>query len=126
MGGLTTPHAYFGCVAQFGRAAISKVAGRGFDPLRTRIKFIRGKGMSVGQKVSPKILADSQKKTKKSFLQEMKDEMKKVSWTSKSDLKVCTKIVLGSTFVLGFGIYSVDLVIKNFIDLLRIAASWLA
>lgn len=82
--------------------------------------------MSVGQKVSPKILADSQKKTKKSFLQEMKDEMKKVSWTSKSDLKVCTKIVLGSTFVLGFGIYSVDLVIKNFIDLLRIAASWLA
>ncbi|GAB4188502.1 MAG: hypothetical protein Tsb0015_08590 [Simkaniaceae bacterium] len=82
--------------------------------------------MSVGQKVSSRLLADNQKKKKRSFLQEMKDEMKKVSWTSKEELKVCTKIVLGSIFALGFGIYVVDLVIKNFIDLLRLAVSWIA
>lgn len=38
--------------------------------------------------------------------------MKKVSWTSKEELKTCGKIVIGSIFVLGLGIYLIDLFIR--------------
>ena len=46
----------------------------------------------------------------------MKEEMKKVSWTSKEELKICGKIVIGSIFVLGIGIYLVDLFIRLTLD----------
>jgi len=50
------------------------------------------------------------------FVQEMKDEMKKVSWTTKAELRVCGKIVIGAIFAFGLGIYGVDLFIHFFLS----------
>ena len=46
------------------------------------------------------------------FLQELKDELKKVSWTTKSELKTSVKVVIISTFLFGFVVYLADIVIK--------------
>lgn len=69
--------------------------------------------MSVSQKIAD-LSAAKQKKAKRNgnFFHDMKDEMKKVSWTSKEELKTCGKIVIGSIFVLGLGIYFIDLFIR--------------
>lgn len=69
--------------------------------------------MSVSQKIAE--LSSSKRKStrvKNRFFQDMKEEMKKVSWTTKEELVTCTKIVIGAIFVLGLGIYVVDLVIR--------------
>lgn len=47
------------------------------------------------------------------YLQELKNELKQVTWTSKTDLVMFTKIVVSATFVFGLGIYGVDLLIKG-------------
>jgi preprotein translocase subunit SecE len=47
---------------------------------------------------------------------ELKEELKKVTWTSKDELVLFTKIVVGSTFALGLGIYGIDLVIKGVLN----------
>lgn len=49
----------------------------------------------------------------------LKEELKKVSWTTKADLIFCTKIVLWSTLLLGLGIYLVDLVIKGSLETVK-------
>ncbi len=53
------------------------------------------------------------------YIQELKDEFKKVSWTSKAELILYTKIVLGATFVFGIGVYLSDVVIKGILDGLK-------
>lgn len=53
------------------------------------------------------------KRNSESFLQGLKSELKKVSWTSKKELISSTKIVVGSTFFLGMGIYVADLLIRQ-------------
>jgi len=78
--------------------------------------------MSIAQKTG--IFAESKKKAQialkkrsgESALQGLKSELRKVSWTSKAELKVCTKIVVGVTFLFGMGIYGVDLLIKGFLE----------
>lgn len=78
--------------------------------------------MSVTHKSS--LFAESKKKAqaalkrknREGFLQGLKDELKKVSWTSKDELKLCTKIVVGSTFLFGLGIYGIDLLIRNVLE----------
>ena len=50
------------------------------------------------------------------FIQELKVELKKVSWTSQEELKTYTKVVIASTFFFGFGIYFADLGIKGTLD----------
>lgn len=71
--------------------------------------------MSVSQKVTE--LSLGKKKTKKvSFLHNMKEEMKRVSWTTKDELRTCGKIVIGAIFFLGLGIYLVDLLIRLVIN----------
>ena len=73
--------------------------------------------MTVSQKIADLNTAKKRKAKKKgSFFQDMKEEMKKVSWTSKDELKTCGKIVIGSIFVLGIGIYLVDLLIRLTLD----------
>lgn len=75
--------------------------------------------MSVSHKAN--MLAESRKRAKAAmkkknrvgFLQSMKDELKKVSWTSKEELATCTKIVVGATAFFGVGIYVVDLVVRS-------------
>jgi preprotein translocase subunit SecE len=59
------------------------------------------------------------------YLQEFKDELKKVTWTSKDELRFFTKIVVGATFVFGIGIYVVDLLIKISLDVIKTSAHWL-
>lgn len=49
------------------------------------------------------------------FVGDVKEELKKVEWTSKDELKSYTKIVLASTFLFGLTIYLVDLVIQGFL-----------
>jgi len=49
------------------------------------------------------------------FVQEMRDEMKKVSWTTKAELRICGRIVIVSIFAFGLGIYGVDLFIHFFL-----------
>jgi preprotein translocase subunit SecE len=53
------------------------------------------------------------KPVKTSYITELKEELKKVTWTTKDELILFTKIVVGSTFALGLGIYGVDLFIKG-------------
>ena len=52
----------------------------------------------------------------KSYIAELKEELKKVTWTTKDELILFTKIVIGSTFSLGLGIYGVDLLIKGVLN----------
>jgi len=69
--------------------------------------------MTVSQKMAALNAAKKKKaKTKTHFFQDMKEEMKKVSWTTKEELAVCTRIVIGAIFALGLGIYVVDLSIR--------------
>jgi preprotein translocase subunit SecE len=51
-----------------------------------------------------------------SYISELKAELKKVTWTTKEELILFTKIVVGSTFALGLGIYGVDLLIKGVLN----------
>jgi preprotein translocase subunit SecE len=51
-----------------------------------------------------------------SFVGDVKQELKKVEWTSKEELKSYTKIVLASTLVFGMFIYLIDLVIQGFLN----------
>lgn len=50
-----------------------------------------------------------------SFVGDVKQELKKVEWTSKEELKNYTKIVLVSTFAFGMCIYFIDLIIQGFL-----------
>jgi preprotein translocase subunit SecE len=58
-------------------------------------------------------ISSEEKTLKTSYLRELKEELKKVTWTTKAELILLTKIVVGATFVLGLGIYAVDLTIKG-------------
>jgi preprotein translocase subunit SecE len=59
----------------------------------------------------------TEKKKKLSFLREVQNELKKVTWTSKQELIFCTKAVIIATFLCGLTIYVVDLGIRGVIDL---------
>ena len=59
------------------------------------------------------------------YLTELKEELKKVSWTSKSELLLSTKVVIVATFVLGLGIYVIDLLIKTFLDNFAMIMRWI-
>jgi preprotein translocase subunit SecE len=48
----------------------------------------------------------------KEFVGDIKDELKKISWTSPEELKTYTQLVVAATFVAGMGIYFVDLLIQ--------------
>jgi len=47
------------------------------------------------------------------FIEELKEELKKVSWTTKAELRVSVKVVTISMFLFGFGVYLADIVIKT-------------
>lgn len=64
-------------------------------------------------------ISSTEKKIKKdNYLREVQKELKKVTWTSKKDLFKYTKVVVGSTFIFGLGIYAVDIAIRNSLSLL--------
>lgn len=53
---------------------------------------------------------------KLSFLEDLKQEFKKISWPTKGEILQSTKVVIGSTFFLGFSVYLVDLFVKGVLD----------
>ena len=55
-------------------------------------------------------------KKKLSYFREVQNELKKVTWTSKSELIFCTKAVIIATFAFGFSIYLIDLVIGGLLN----------
>jgi len=59
------------------------------------------------------------------FLEELKQELKKVSWTSKQELKFSTKAVVISTFAFGVGIYIVDLAVKGALSTIGLLFRWI-
>lgn len=72
--------------------------------------------MSVASKSMK--LSDAKKRvnSRGSYISEMKEELSKVSWTTKDELKNLAKIVIGATFVFGIGVYLSDLVVKGALD----------
>lgn len=44
---------------------------------------------------------------------EVKQEVKKITWTTKEELILFTKVTVGMTFAVGLGIYLVDLLIQS-------------
>lgn len=60
-----------------------------------------------------------------SYVQELKQELQKVSWTTKDELIFSTKAVIGTTFVLGLGIYLIDLVIRGFLDVIALVVHFI-
>ena len=72
------------------------------------------KGLLMDTKIKQLRTDNEPKKTPgSSYLQGLKDEFKKISWTTKEELKFCTKVTVGAMFVFGIGIYCVDLLIKG-------------
>lgn len=63
--------------------------------------------------------ASKQKAT--SYVRDLREEVQKITWTTKSELVFCTKLVIGATFVLGLGIYLIDLVVKGGLDTINTA-----
>ena len=58
----------------------------------------------------------TRQKQKLSYFRSVQEELKKVSWTSKKELILGTKAVIIATFVFGFAIYCVDLMIRGVLD----------
>ncbi len=52
------------------------------------------------------------------YFREVQQELAKVSWTTKEELMLCTKIVIGSTFFFGLAVYFSDLVVRGVLDLI--------
>lgn len=52
------------------------------------------------------------------LIEEIKLELKNISWTSREELKVYTQIVVVATFVFGMGVYFSDLAIQTTLNLL--------
>ena len=78
--------------------------------------------------VSPKLKLAKQKAKKLqkgSFIQDTKAELKKVTWTSKTELITCTKVVVLSTFAFGFAIYLIDLVLSGALNGLSNIVRWM-
>lgn len=53
---------------------------------------------------------------KLSYFREVQNELRKVTWTSKEELILCTKAVIIATFIFGLAIYVVDLAIRGALD----------
>lgn len=52
----------------------------------------------------------------KDFITDIKAEFGKISWTDPEELRVYTKMVVGATFIIGMGIYVVDLLIQGVLN----------
>ena len=65
------------------------------------------------------------KKSVFSYIQDLKDELRKVSWTSQEELSFSTKMVVLATLFFGVGIYLVDFVIKSGLEFIRIVVHFI-
>lgn len=130
-----------------GRAAVSKAAGRGFESLRTRFNVLKkGTKMAIEansieikkpqqmgkpQQVETSVASTQSKQASdragqiSEFFSQTKAEFGKISWTSPAELRAYTKIVVGTTFVFGMGIYLMDLGIQLVLNTLGIVMRFL-
>lgn len=69
--------------------------------------------------------SSTQAKQATNFFADVKSEFKKITWTSKEELQVYTKIVVGATFVCGMGVYVIDLLIRGGLTTLEGLASFI-
>lgn len=69
--------------------------------------------------VTPKA-STSQLRKAEAFLENIKSEFSKISWTSKEELRAYTKIVVLTTFIFGMGVYLVDLFIQGSLNTLSV------
>lgn len=70
--------------------------------------------------------AESFKKFKaREWIEEIKQEVKTISWTTPEELRVYTQIVVAATFFFGMGVYLVDLTIHGALNLLTAISRWL-
>jgi len=60
------------------------------------------------------------------FFGDVKQEIQKITWTSKDELRTYTKIVVGATFALGLGIYAIDVCLRSTLDALSTIIHWIA
>jgi preprotein translocase subunit SecE len=60
-------------------------------------------------------------KTKSNYFREVQQELKKISWTTKDELIVSTKIVVGTAIIFAFAIYFADLAIRGALGLIHLA-----
>lgn len=67
----------------------------------------------------------SKKKSVFRFIQDLKEELSKVTWTTKDELTLSTKVAIGSIFLFGLGIYLIDLVIKGALDFIALLAHFI-
>lgn len=49
----------------------------------------------------------------RNFITDVKAEITRIHWTSKNELIAYTKIVMGTAFAFGFGVYFIDLIIQG-------------
>lgn len=61
-------------------------------------------------------------KRKKNFFREVQGEFKKISWTTKLELILSTKIVLIGILFFSFAIYFADILIRNVLNLINLFA----
>jgi len=64
-------------------------------------------------------------KKKVSYLREVQNELKKVTWTSRQELILSTKAVVIATFIFGFAIYMADLGIRGALEAIGQLARWI-
>lgn len=50
------------------------------------------------------------------FIGDVKGELKKINWTSREELMVYTKIVVGATLFFGVSLYFIDLIIQGVLN----------
>lgn len=63
--------------------------------------------VTTGTQTAPFALSDAV-----AFVGNVKEELRKITWTSPDELRVYTQITVGATFVLGLGIYLIDILIQ--------------
>jgi preprotein translocase subunit SecE len=78
-------------------------------------------GQLADNKLKKAQLTGKKKKEGRSFFGELKEELKKVSWTTKDELISSTKVVLLSIFLFGLGIYVVDLLVKGVLEGIKVS-----
>jgi preprotein translocase subunit SecE len=69
---------------------------------------------------APTTVAPSEFSLKKiaAYFVDVKAEFYRVTWTNREELRVYTWIVVAATFVLGLGVYAIDLAIQSVLALL--------
>lgn len=65
------------------------------------------------KKPQAKALAGRKKVDALGWWRGVREEFSRVSWTSRAELKAYTKIVVVATFVVGLGIYAMDLIVQG-------------